>query len=155
MKDLAAIIGPIGYTLKGMHKELQKGKQPTRFIRRARTIQGQQEARDLSPEEKQKIIQALDRGWKVFQDFRKFVNKKKAQGVRGRLDYLQEKKKWQDYDAFENVEEAERVLEARKQGKGMDEVFKHRKEELEGTENPREGPIVDTQPFDQHMSEGA
>jgi hypothetical protein len=34
-KDLAAIIGPFGYTAKGLHKEVLKGKQPTNFIRKA------------------------------------------------------------------------------------------------------------------------
>lgn len=37
-KDLAAIIGPFGYTLKGVHKELIKSRQPTAFVRKARMI---------------------------------------------------------------------------------------------------------------------
>ena len=36
LKDISAIIGQLGYTLKGLHKELSKGKQPTHFIRKAR-----------------------------------------------------------------------------------------------------------------------
>jgi hypothetical protein len=32
LKDLAAIFGPFGYTFKGVHKELLKGRQPTKFV---------------------------------------------------------------------------------------------------------------------------
>ena len=40
LKDLAAILGPFGYTLKDIQKELLKSKQPTAFIRKARILQG-------------------------------------------------------------------------------------------------------------------
>ena len=43
LKNIAALFGPIAYTLKGIEKETQKPKQPTRFIRKARIIQGNKE----------------------------------------------------------------------------------------------------------------
>ena len=43
LKDISAIIGPFGYTFKGIHKELLKGNQPTKFIRKARILEGQRD----------------------------------------------------------------------------------------------------------------
>ncbi|KAI9786378.1 MAG: hypothetical protein M1816_008039 [Peltula sp. TS41687] len=154
LKDLAAIIGPFGYTMKGFHKELSKGKGPTRFIRRARQIQGQQETRALSSgsssaNEEQKVLQTIDRGWTVFLAWRKFMGKKKEEGgVRGRLEYVREKKKWQDYEAFESIEQAESVLEARKRGEDVDRVFRRRKEELERSDAPKESAMADVKGTD-------
>ncbi|KAL8749940.1 MAG: hypothetical protein Q9184_006609, partial [Pyrenodesmia sp. 2 TL-2023] len=54
LKDLAAIFGPIGYTMKGIHKEMVKGKQPTHFIRRARIAQGALDMKELDETAKQR-----------------------------------------------------------------------------------------------------
>merc|ERR1711981_339430 len=43
LKNIAALFGPVAYTLKGIEKEVQKDKQPTKFIRKSRTIQGNKE----------------------------------------------------------------------------------------------------------------
>jgi hypothetical protein len=56
LKDLAAIFGPFGYTFKGVHKELLKGRQPTKFIRRARILEGQRDLGDLDEQETKKRI---------------------------------------------------------------------------------------------------
>lgn len=45
LKGAAAQIGPVAYTLKGVHREIRKRRQPIQFIRRARILQGQ---KDLS-----------------------------------------------------------------------------------------------------------
>ncbi len=115
LKDLAAIIGPLGYSLKGVHKGLRKHKDPSHFIRRARVTQGRNESGDLSPEQQQAVLETLNQGWAVFLDMRKFVNRKKAQGLRGRLQLKQEEKRWQQYGAFENVARAKQALEASKE----------------------------------------
>ena len=155
LKDIAALIGPVGYTLKGIHKELKKGKQPTKFIRRARMMQGQQETKALSSEDEEHIVQTIDRGWKVFLEWRKFMGKKKEEGVRGRLEYVREKKKWKDYEAFESIEQAEKVLEARKRGEDVDEVFRKRKEELERSEAPKESTMTYVKGTDAHGQQKA
>jgi hypothetical protein len=150
LKDLAAIIGPFGYTLKGIHKEFQKGKEPSKFIRRARMLQGQQETQNLSPEDQEHILQTLDRGWTVFLEWRKFMGRKKEDGVIGRVEYVREKKKWREYEAFENIEEAAKVLEARKRGTDVDEVFRKRKEELQRADAPKESAMTDVKGKDAH-----
>ena len=52
LKNIAAIIGPFAYTLKGAQKELRKGKQPTQFLRQARITQGQRDLVALGIEER-------------------------------------------------------------------------------------------------------
>lgn len=48
LKDIAAVVAPVAYTLKGIHKELKKSSQPDAFIRKARIIQGKQDLRQLA-----------------------------------------------------------------------------------------------------------
>jgi hypothetical protein len=67
LKDLAAILGPFGYTLKGIHKELLKSKQPTHFIRKARIMQGQRDVRSLDDNDKRKVQETVNHGWSVVQ----------------------------------------------------------------------------------------
>jgi len=50
LKNLAAIFGPVAYTLKGAHKEMLKSKQPTHFIRKARIMQSQRDLKACSDE---------------------------------------------------------------------------------------------------------
>lgn len=114
LKDLAAAVGPVGYTLKGLHKELQKRKGPVQFIRQARIAQGRQEREQLSPEEEKDTLELLGQGWAVFLEMRKFVKHKKTQGLGGRLRVKQEEKRWRKYGAFENVAKAKEAFEATK-----------------------------------------
>ncbi len=115
LKDLAAIIGPFGYTLKGVHKELRKGKTPTHFIRKSHVLQGVLEEKTLSPEQRRAVVDSVNHGWAVFLEMRAFINHKKAQGLKGRLEMRREEKRWREYGAFENVGRAKRALEAIKE----------------------------------------
>ena len=51
LKDIAAMIGPVAYSLKGVHKEIQKRNAPEHFIRRARIAQGRLEYAKLAEAE--------------------------------------------------------------------------------------------------------
>jgi hypothetical protein len=62
LKDLAAIIGPFGYTFKVVHKELLKGRQPTKFIRKAHILEGQRDLHALDDQETKKVIEAVAHG---------------------------------------------------------------------------------------------
>ncbi len=111
LKDLAAVIGPFGYTLKGIHKELRKHKEATHFIRRSRIQQGREERQQISADEEKAVLDMLTQGWNVYLDLRHFVNEKKAQGIKGRLALKQEEKRWQAYGAFENVARTRKALQ--------------------------------------------
>jgi hypothetical protein len=43
LKDIAALLGPLAYTMKGLDAEYMKRYQPTNYLRRARIAEGQKE----------------------------------------------------------------------------------------------------------------
>ena len=63
LKDLAAITSPVGFTMKGIHKEMTKKKQPTAFIRRARVQQGTIDLLELRPEQEKAIQKRVEDMW--------------------------------------------------------------------------------------------
>lgn len=65
LKDLAAFFGPVGYTLKGIKKQVERRRQPSQKVRRARIVQGQREFRDLSEQERKRRVEEVLRGWDV------------------------------------------------------------------------------------------
>lgn len=137
LKNISAIIGPFGYTLKGLHKELQKKNQPTHFIRRARIMQGQRDHANSSSEEKKRDEKAVVHGWSVVQQIWEVMEEKRAEGLGGRLKVMRERKTWRANGAFENVEMAEKALKARRNGESLDDVFAAQRKELAKARRPR------------------
>ena len=115
LKDLAAIIGPFGYTLKGVHKELIKGRQPTAFIRRARMIQGGEDIRALDGMAKERETTKIDAAWRIMSEIEKEDAAKKEEGLKGRVAVLREKNKMGKSGAFETVGHAKKVLETKQE----------------------------------------
>lgn len=146
LKDLAAIIGPFGYTFKGVHKELLKGKQPTRFIRRARITQGQRDLNELDDKSKVSAIDTVNHGWSVVQQVWAIMEAKRSQGLKGRLHVMRERKTWRANGAFENVGMAEKALEATRRGESLDDVFGQQREELDLAGKPRKNVVEDLKP---------
>jgi hypothetical protein len=145
LKDLAAIFGPFGYTLKGAHKELMKSSQPTHFIRKAKIVQGQRNWAALNDEEKKKAVEQVDHGWQVVQQVWEIMEEKRSEGLKGRVKLMREKKTWRANGAFENVEMAERALEARRKGESLEGVFERQREELKLAQQPRKNVQQDMQ----------
>ncbi|KAH6713659.1 hypothetical protein BKA61DRAFT_518360 [Leptodontidium sp. MPI-SDFR-AT-0119] len=143
LKDLAAIIGPFGYTFKGIHKELHKGSQPTHFIRKARIMEGQRDLYALDEKEAKKVAETVKHGWEVVQEVFAIMEEKRAHGLRGRLHVMKERKTWRANGAFENVEMAEKALEASRRGESLEEVFAQQREELQLTKKPRKNVAQD------------
>lgn len=137
LKDLAAIIGPFGYTFKGVHKEILKPRQPTHFIRKARIIQGKRALQALSDEQRKIDEEAVDHGWNVVRQIWKVMDDIGKEGVTGRLQAMKERKTWRTNGAFDNVEMAERALEAKRRGESLDGVFLKRKTEIEKSRLPK------------------
>ena len=67
LKDIAALVGPVGYTLKGVVKQLETNtdKINKRRIRKARIVQGRMEIGLLKGHELVKKEGYVDRGWEV------------------------------------------------------------------------------------------
>lgn len=91
LKDISAIIGPIGYTMKGVVKQAQRGQGPAKYIRKARIVQGARELDVVSPEERRRRMGEVVEGWKVMKELwealqevergDKAKRKKKQQGL--------------------------------------------------------------------------
>ncbi len=93
LKDLAAIVGPIGYTLKGVRKQMGRwrGRGPHTTVRRARIAEGQREMRALSEDEKAQKRELIAAGWEdAMRALREAAEEKRARrwvfggGHRGR-----------------------------------------------------------------------
>jgi UDP:flavonoid glycosyltransferase YjiC (YdhE family) len=62
LKDIAAILGPSAYFMKGLDAEYKKRYQPTNYIRRARIAQGQKELQTLEAQSRIGRIQEAKEG---------------------------------------------------------------------------------------------
>ncbi|KAL1900168.1 hypothetical protein Sste5346_002478 [Sporothrix stenoceras] len=73
LKDISAIIGPFGYALKGLAKQAERGKQPTRYLRRGRMMQAQREVRAMTAQEWRLQLQKASAGWEAMHELYKMV----------------------------------------------------------------------------------
>ncbi len=69
------------------------------------------------------------------------MEEKRAHGLRGRLHVMKERKTWRANGAFENVEMAEKALEATRKGENLDGVFSLQREELKLAQKPRKNVV--------------
>ncbi|KAI1406082.1 glycosyltransferase family 1 protein [Hypoxylon fuscum] len=129
LKDIAALIGPIGYTLKGIAKQVERGKQPVKYIRRGRIIQAQREFKALSEAERKTAIEGVLKGWEVMRQLADTImQEKEKRSLIPRLGIGKTKRakclgKYGKGPAFESVAAAERAIEAIASGKNMDVVL--------------------------------
>ena len=96
LKNLAAITGLFGYTLKGVYKELVNDRQPTAFIYKARMIQGVNDAQTLDEEAKQREMSKVNAAWRIISDIRKEDEAQMQEILKGRLATLKDKIKMSD-----------------------------------------------------------
>ncbi|CAM1502937.1 Fc.00g077130.m01.CDS01 [Cosmosporella sp. VM-42] len=125
LKNLAAIIGPLGYTLKGIAKQVDRSKTPQMFIRRARINQGQREARLLDENERKTIAKEVVEGWQVMKGLcDKITEMEKQRGLAGQIERILLDKGF----LFENVEVARKALEALDRGDSLESVLNPERE---------------------------
>lgn len=119
LKNLSAIVGPVGYTLKGVVKQAERSKTPQKYIRRARMAQGQREYNALSEDHQKQLEKEIMDGWHVMKELReKLQELEKQRGIAGQIDRV-----LIDTEVmFEDVDTAKRSLEALKQGKDLEDV---------------------------------
>lgn len=107
LKDLAAIIGPFGYTLKGVHKELVKSKKQklTHFIRNAKQLQGKQELSALDESTKRQVSDRIDAAWKIVMEIKYEIEiTQQKEGLIGRIKLAKETRRLSKQGAFESVD---------------------------------------------------
>ncbi|KAM5345427.1 hypothetical protein ACJ41O_011289 [Fusarium nematophilum] len=114
LKNLAAVVGPVGYTLKGVVKQVERSKTPQKPIRRARIVQGQREATALAEGRRKAIAKEVIDGWHVMKDLCETVKSVERHIDRVLLD---------TGAIFEDVETAKRSLEALKEGQTLEHVL--------------------------------
>ncbi|KAI1469484.1 glycosyltransferase family 1 protein [Daldinia caldariorum] len=132
LKNISAVFGPIGYTLKGISKQMDHGKQPLKHLRRARIIQAQRELSVLTEAEHKAATDKVFRGWQVMHQLadiiicerekrrfiprftrkRKNAKKVKSLGKYGRVP------------AWESVTAVEEAIEAIGRGENIDVVLR-------------------------------
>ncbi|PCD30856.1 hypothetical protein AU210_010527 [Fusarium oxysporum f. sp. radicis-cucumerinum] len=119
LKNLSAIVDPIGYTLKGVVKQAERSKTPQKYIRRARIVQGQREYKALPEDQRKQLEKEIMEGWHIMDELREKIQKlEKQRGIAGQIDQV-----LLDTEAiFEDVDVAKRSLEALKQGKALEDV---------------------------------
>ncbi|KAI1337885.1 hypothetical protein F5Y15DRAFT_147119 [Xylariaceae sp. FL0016] len=137
LKPLAAFLGPIGYTLKGIAKEVSGNKKQSKYLRRARVIDAQRQLYSLSDEERKAVTEEVAKGWTVMTSLADIIKEENGKrSVKGHLQRSIGKKgqkskslgKWGTGRGFESVAIAERAIEAIRQGENVEVVLgKNRK----------------------------
>lgn len=128
LKNIAAVIGPVGYTLKGVVKQAERRRQPIKYIRRARVVQGKREGALLSEDERRQKAEEVVAGWRLMRQLwqeMKRAESKRQKGFRGRFSGSATRlRKNPEWDAvFENVDVAQRAMDGLKRGDGLDSVL--------------------------------
>ncbi|RYP91583.1 hypothetical protein DL770_002297 [Monosporascus sp. CRB-9-2] len=153
LKDLAAILGPFGYTLKGIAKQAERRgstlEKTRRLIRRARITQAQREMAALDDAERERIVRDVLAGWKVMRALADLVSA--GNTTRGLLGFFHHQRagggdsgsgagtadgsagdalaksmalsRWGSGRVFESVETAQRAIDALKRGEDPETVF--------------------------------
>jgi hypothetical protein len=123
LKDIAALFGPVGYTLKGIVKQAERGRQPIKYIRRARIMQGQREVSFLSERDKKRRAEEVIKGWDIMRSLWTALDleEKKKGGLKVKLG-MRKRGKRSLGAVFESVETAERALVALRKGEGVESV---------------------------------
>ncbi|KAI1101553.1 glycosyltransferase family 1 protein [Jackrogersella minutella] len=167
LKDIAALIGPIGYTLKGITKQLERGKQPLKYLRRARIIQAQREFAALTETERRTVLDAVFKGWQVMCQLADIImheNEKRQLIPRFNKKPSKNTKKGESLGkygkgpAFESVTIAKKAIEAVNQGENIDAILgKHKKSaevpERDLDEEVDEGVIANKIPKEQRSGD--
>ncbi|VUC37946.1 unnamed protein product [Clonostachys rosea] len=120
LKNLAAIVGPFSYTLKGLVKQAERKKRPTHFIRRARITQGQREFYSLAPDKRKKIEEVVLEACHVMRELSDAISRHaQRRGLAGQIDKI-----FLDTSAlFEDVETAKGALRALKKGERLENIL--------------------------------
>lgn len=200
LKNIAAVFGPLAYTLKGIEKETQKSKQPTKLIRKGRVIQGDKERFALESAAAREAIQqkpadhdtylekeksqadnrlgkekegddiflpaagetleltkkTLDAAWEIVLELLEDVKEKKNEGplkITGRLGFFVHEKKWHDSGAMENVHSAKAALDAKREGRDIEEAVEEwrQKQRATRTADHKREPSSDLFPVPQDL----
>ena len=143
IKNANAFWAPPAYICKGFIKYVEKradGPGSKAFIRKAHIVQGEKDldalmSRDSieNNEHLREIQELVEHGWKVYSDIWTEAHKEFGPvggNIVGRYRMRKERKQWDAHGALENVNSADRALQARKQGYELEKIFSQRKRNI-------------------------
>lgn len=117
LKNSSAIIGPFGYTLKGVVKQAERRKQPMRNARRGRIVQGQREAHGMEEKERDASMGQAIENWTLLKELEAEI----AHGERGFAGQV-DKVFIDTKILFEDIDVAKQALQALKTGQSLEQV---------------------------------
>ncbi|KAJ2906199.1 Sterol 3-beta-glucosyltransferase UGT80A2 [Zalerion maritima] len=145
LKNISALIGPFGYTLKGVAKQIERGRGPIKGVRRARIAQGGREWKKTSmlrhpgaspatssdegdvdeQQLRKEVARKVVQGFETLRMLEEVVDAKESQilkegGLRGKM---KRKRKVGRKDIAVGAGEAQKAVERLKKGESVDEVF--------------------------------
>ncbi|KAG5973405.1 hypothetical protein E4U55_000573 [Claviceps digitariae] len=89
LKPISAILGPIGFSMQGVVKQIQRQRSPQSFIRRARMASGESQVQSMDAAAAQALHQEVLAGWKVLQDLtRAIADEERKRGLAGQIDKM-------------------------------------------------------------------
>ncbi|KYK61757.1 UDP-glucose,sterol transferase [Drechmeria coniospora] len=119
LKSTSAFIGPVGFTLQGVVKQMERRNRPDGFIRRARITQGQRESQGLTDAERTTVEETVTDGWDIMMQLAGEVcNEERLRGISGQIDRVILDTEFM----FASVEVAKRYLKDMRGGKGLETI---------------------------------
>ncbi|KAG6011869.1 hypothetical protein E4U43_008065 [Claviceps pusilla] len=90
LKPISAIVGPIGFAMQGLVRQVQRRRSPQRFIRRARIALGESQVQAMDAEASaQALREEVLAGWTVLQDLtRAIADEERKRGLAGQIDKM-------------------------------------------------------------------
>ena len=123
LKDIAAVWSLPAYTMKGIHEELIKSRQPTKFIRRSRVLAGQKDLISLDQHSLQITEEKVQEAWEVILALQREIQIARSKGLRGRIAIHHGKRMWKRYGIFESIEQAKKALASYQAGRSLEMDF--------------------------------
>lgn len=120
LKTTAAFVGPVGYTLQGLVKQVERRHCPQKFIRRARITQGQRDSSALGDAERARLSEGVVAAWAVLGELRAAVaGEERRRGLAGQIDRVM----LDTSPMFADMDVARECLAQLKAGHSLEEVL--------------------------------
>jgi UDP:flavonoid glycosyltransferase YjiC (YdhE family) len=119
LKNISAVAGPVGYTLKGVVKQVERRRQPLKYVRRGRIVQGQREAGGMDEKERDAAMSQAIENWTLLKELETEIASGEGQrGIVGQFDKVLLDTKI----LFEDIDTAKQALQSLKSGASLEQV---------------------------------
>ncbi|KAG5930355.1 hypothetical protein E4U42_001870 [Claviceps africana] len=89
LKPISAILGPIGFGMQGVVKQISRQHGPQTYVRRARMASGKSQVESMDAAAQQALRDEVLAGWKVLQDLgRAIADEERRRGLAGQIDRM-------------------------------------------------------------------